>query len=75
MAHIHLGGPSVNGPVVAVLVPVGETVANGVPPMVSPPYSGSKWFTGKAFTAADLAGPLAGKNLSDLVDLGMAGKL
>lgn len=54
-AHIHVGGPDVNGPVVAFLFgPVTGVDSNGV-------------LARGTITASDLIGPLAGASLDDLV--------
>jgi len=56
-AHIHLGSPAVNGPIVVFLyglVPAGGGRHNGV-------------LSEGTFTAANLIGPLAGDPLSDLL--------
>ncbi|HSJ35708.1 MAG TPA: CHRD domain-containing protein [Acidimicrobiia bacterium] len=54
-AHIHLGGPDVNGPVVAFLFgPVTGVDNNGV-------------LSRGTITASDLVGPLAGASLDDLL--------
>ncbi|WP_187264771.1 CHRD domain-containing protein [Pontibacter beigongshangensis] len=56
-AHIHIGAPEVNGPVVV--------------PLYAAPAGGGR-FNGTlaegVITAADLTGPLAGQSLSDLLD-------
>ena len=62
-AHIHLGAPGVNGPVVAFLAgnfPPGGGRVNGI-------------IGAGIITSADLVGPLAGMNLSDLVTAMRAG--
>jgi hypothetical protein len=54
-AHIHVGGPDVNGPVVAFLFgPVAGMDNNGV-------------LSRGTITASDLLGPLAGASLDDLL--------
>lgn len=62
MAHIHLGGPDVNGPVVLWLYP------SGPPPLlISGPYDGL--LSSGTVTAANLVGPLAGLlTMTDLYD-------
>jgi len=57
-AHIHMGAPGVNGPVVALLFsgPVASGAHNGV-------------LSTGTLTAANLSGPLAGQPFSALLDL------
>jgi hypothetical protein len=57
-AHIHMGAPGVNGPVVVLLF-------SG--PVASGPHNGL--LSTGTITAANLTGPLAGQPLSALVDL------
>ena len=59
-AELHLGGPNMNGPVVAKLFPV-----HGAAPKKGP-FSGV--LAEGTITAADLLGPMVGSPLSDLVD-------
>jgi len=64
MAHIHIAGPGVNGPIVEWLFPGTAAV---------PGPTGAGRFEGVlvtgTFTAANLVGPLAGHPLSDLLRL------
>ncbi len=62
MAHIHLGAPGVNGPVVVWLYPEG-------PPAALLPGSTSGILATGVITHENLVGPLAGQSLEDLVDL------
>ena len=62
MAHIHIAGPGVNGPIVEWLFP--STAA------VPGPAGGGRFdgvLASGTFTAANLVGPLAGHPLSDLI--------
>lgn len=60
-AHIHVGGPDVNGPVVAFLFgPVAGVDNNGV-------------LSRGTITASDLVGPLAGASLDELLEAMEAG--
>jgi hypothetical protein len=58
-AHIHLGARGKEGPVVAILYPLG-----GSPPLKAGKFSGI--LAKGVITAANLEGPLKGKPLSDL---------
>ena len=60
-AHIHLGSPDENGPVVAFLYP------SGPPPVLIPGTSNGVLAEG-TITSANLIGPLAGEELSALVN-------
>jgi hypothetical protein len=63
MAHIHMAGPGVNGPIVVWLYPgtaVGVTAPLGAGRTDGVLVEGT-------FTAANLTGPLAGHPLSDLI--------
>jgi aldose sugar dehydrogenase len=66
-AHIHLGGPGVNGSVVAWLYP------EGPPAQLIPGRFGGVLAEG-TITAADLVGPLAGQPLSALLEAMRAGE-
>ena len=66
MAHIHLGPPGVNGPVVVWLYPMAP------PPDLIEGRSSGVLATG-TITADDLVGPLAGEQLSALMDWIRAG--
>jgi hypothetical protein len=66
MAHIHLGPAGVNGPVVLWLYPAAP------PPQLIPGRSSGVLATGTA-TAANLVGPLAAAEMSDLIDAMRAG--
>lgn len=66
MAHIHLAPAGENGPVVAWLYP------SAPPPQLIPGRFNGTLATG-VITSADLVGPLAGMELSDLVDAIEAG--
>jgi hypothetical protein len=59
-AHIHLGAPGKEGPVVATLYPFG-----GTQPVKAGAFSGI--LAQGVLTAANLQGPLKGKTLSDLL--------
>lgn len=65
-AHIHLGQPDENGPVVAFLYP------DGPPPVLIPGRFGGTLAAG-TITDADLVGPLAGGTIDDLLDQIRAG--
>jgi hypothetical protein len=65
-AHIHLGPPGVNGPVVVWLYP------EGPPPAPIPGRFQGVLSTG-TFTEADLVGPLEGESFADLLDEMRAG--
>jgi hypothetical protein len=61
-AHIHSGNAQQNGPVVLILF--------GNPTMTGPPTGAVNGILSKGTsTASDLQGPLAGKQLSDLINL------
>lgn len=60
-AHIHVGPPDANGPVVAFLYP------DGPPPVLIPGRFGGTLASG-TITDADLVGPLAGGTVEDLLD-------
>lgn len=62
MAHIHMGPPGANGPVVAWLYP------DGPPPLLVSGRSDGVFAEG-VLTSAELVGPLAGQPLSGLVEL------
>lgn len=64
-AHIHLGRPGENGPVVLWLY--------GLPARRPVDLGQGALFVNQAFTAADLTGPLAGMPLSALVQQMLAG--
>ena len=66
MAHIHLAPAGSNGPVVAWLYPPR-------PPAMLKPGTTNGILQQGTLTKANLAGPLAGKDLKDLVDLIIAG--
>jgi hypothetical protein len=63
MAHIHMAGPGVNGPIVVWLYPSTNPVAG---PLGSGRHDGI--LAQGTITAANLVGPLAGHSLSDLVN-------
>ncbi len=65
-SHIHLEAPGENGPVVAWLRP------SGPPPVLIPGRFQGPYAEG-TITAADLVGPLAGEELSALIDAMVAG--
>ena len=65
-AHIHMAAAGVNGPVVAWLYP-------SAPPAVLTPGTSNGVLATGTITAADLVGPLAGMELSELVAAMMAG--
>ncbi len=67
MAHIHLAPPGVNGPVVAWLYPPAS------PPQLIEGRTDGILQSG-SITAANLAGPLAGEDLSDLIDAMISGE-
>ncbi|QBS36796.1 CHRD domain-containing protein [Thermaerobacter sp. FW80] len=62
-AHIHLGRPGVNGPIVMNLYGPTDPVDIGPETQI----------VNRAFTRADLVGPLAGRPLSDLLQNMLAG--
>ncbi|PZN06753.1 MAG: CHRD domain-containing protein [Bacillota bacterium] len=62
-AHIHLGRPGVNGPIVMNLYGPTDPVDIGPETQI----------VNRAFTWADLVGPLAGRPLSDLLQNMLAG--
>jgi hypothetical protein len=62
MAHIHMGPPGANGPIVVWLYPSTAPVPG---PLGSGRHDGV--LAEGTFTAADLVGPLAGHPLSDLL--------
>jgi CHRD domain len=62
MAHIHMGPPTVNGPIVVWLYPSTAPVPG---PVGSGRHDGV--LAEGTFTAANLVGPLAGHPLSDLI--------
>ena len=66
MAHIHLAAAGVNGPVVLWLYP------QAPPAQLIPGYFEGVLASGSR-TSANLVGPLAGQNLSALVDAMIAG--
>ena len=66
MAHIHMAPAGTNGPIVAWLYPASP------PPVLIEGRSDGVLAAG-VLTAADLAGPLAGQTLQDLVDAINAG--
>jgi len=68
MSHIHLGPPTVNGPIVMWLYPSTAPVPG---PLGSGRHDGV--LAEGTFTAADLVGPLAGHPLSELLDAIHAG--
>ncbi len=65
-AHIHVGEPGVNGPVVAFLYP------SGPPPILIPGRFQGVLAAG-VITSANLVGPLVGQTLQDLVQNMMDG--
>jgi hypothetical protein len=67
MAHIHLGEPGTNGPVVAWLYPAG-------PPAQLIPGRSQGVLAEGVITEANLVGPLAGGTLADLVEMLEAGE-
>jgi hypothetical protein len=66
MAHIHFAPAEVNGPVVAWLYP------SSPPPQLIPGRFNGVLAEG-VITSANLVGPLAGQDLSDLIDLMLEG--
>ena len=68
MAHIHIGAPDVNGPIVVWLFPSTAPVPG---PLGAGPQHGK--LAEGTITAANLVGPLAGHPLSDLVAAIQAG--
>lgn len=68
-AHIHMGAPTENGPIVVWLYP-------GTAPPAGPPGAGRTdgVLAEGTFTAANLTGPLAGMPLSALLDLMNSGR-
>jgi hypothetical protein len=66
MAHIHVAGAGVNGPIVTWLYP------SGPPPMLLPGTTNGILHEG-VITESNLIGLLAGGRVSDLVDLMVAG--
>lgn len=65
-AHIHSGNAKQNGPIVLILY--------GNPTMTNPPTGKVNGMLSKGNTSAsDLKGPLAGKQMSDLLNLIKAG--
>lgn len=62
MAHIHIGGPGENGPVVVWLYP-----EDGPPPQLIPGRSNGVLASG-TITDSDLVGLLAGQSIDDLLD-------
>ena len=62
MAHIHIGEPGVSGPAVVWLYP------SSAPGQLIPGTFNGVLSSG-VITSADLVGPLAGMDLSDLIDL------
>jgi CHRD domain len=68
MAHIHMGPPTVNGPIVVWLYPSTAPVPG---PLGAGRHDGV--LAEGTFTAADLVGPLAGHPLSDLIAAVTAG--
>lgn len=66
MAHIHFAPAGSNGPVVAWLYP------SSAPPQLIPGRFNGVLAEG-VITSGNLAGPLAGKDLSDLIDLILEG--
>lgn len=72
MAHIHMGGPEDNGPVIVWLVPTEEVApadANDLP-MLSPTFTGSMTWEG-TLMADTLGGTAAGMSIAD-VGLGLS---
>jgi hypothetical protein len=67
MAHIHVGPAGQNGPVVLWLYPAASPAQ-----LIPGPFEGI--LTQDTKTSANLVGELAGKEMSDLVDLMLAGK-
>jgi len=68
MAHIHIGAPGVNGPIVVWLFPSTAPVPG---PLGAGPQHGK--LAEGTITAANLVGPLAGHPLSDLIAAIQAG--
>jgi hypothetical protein len=70
MAHLHLGAPGSNGPIVVWLYP-----RQAPPPSQSLPGRTQGTLAEGDLTAADLVGPLAGQPLSALLDAVAAGQV